>query len=235
MDNFLFLFATRELARMGAEFIDATLTALGLKRSIKKSVWEPRQQLQHLGLLVDFQRGLFLVPAAAVKSIQQQAKQLLISATDTTARVALRRLAAFAGKAASVDLAYPLARFRTRAVHDCIAVAPHWEAHVRLSRAARTDLDWWVHFDVQAQERAIWQAPCTRVLHADASGEIGWGAVLDSTVPASGLWRSHQQHEHIALKELRAVRYAVESLMPELANHIVQLYEDNQAVVAILM
>jgi len=54
MDDFLFLFATRELARMGAAFIDATLTALGLKRSIKKSVWEPTQQLQHLGLLVDF-------------------------------------------------------------------------------------------------------------------------------------------------------------------------------------
>ena len=235
MDDFLFLFATRELARMGAGFIDATLTALGLKRSIKKSVWEPTQQLQHLGLLVDFQRGLFLVPPAAVKSIQQQAKQLLISATDTTARVAVRRLAAFAGKVASVDLACPLARFRTRAVHDCIAVAPHWEAHVRLSRAARTDLDWWVRFDVQAQERAIWQAPCTRVLHADASGEIGWGAVLDRTVPASGFWRSHQQHEHITLKERRAVRYAVESFMPELANHIVLLYEDNQAVVAILM
>jgi hypothetical protein len=49
----------------------ATLTALGLKRSIKKSVWEPTQQLQHLGLMVDFQRGLFLVPPAAVKSIQQ--------------------------------------------------------------------------------------------------------------------------------------------------------------------
>ena len=31
------------------------------------------------------------------------------------------------------------------------------------------------------------------------------------------------------------MRYAVESFMPELANHIVQLYEDNQAVVAILM
>jgi ubiquinone biosynthesis protein UbiJ len=96
-----------------------------------------------------------------VKSIQQQAKQLLISATDTTARVAvMRRLAAFAGKVASVDLACPLARFRTRAIHDCIAVAPHWEAHVRLyvPGSARTDLGWWVHFDVQAQERAIWQA-----------------------------------------------------------------------------
>jgi hypothetical protein len=69
MDDILFLFATRELARMGAGFIDATLTALGLKRSIEKSVWEPTQQLQHLGLLVDFQRGLFMVPPAAVKSI----------------------------------------------------------------------------------------------------------------------------------------------------------------------
>ena len=56
---------------------------------------------------------------------------------------------------------------------------------------------------------------------------------MDSTVPASGFWRSHQQHEHIILKELRAVRYTVDSFMRELANHIVQLYEDNQAVVAI--
>jgi hypothetical protein len=141
MDDFLFLFATRELARMGAAFIDATLTALGLKRSTKKSVWEPTQQLQHLGLLVDFQRGLFLVPPAAVKSIQQQAKQLLISAT-------VRHYGESGGeeigsfrKVASVDLACPLARFRTRAIQDCIAVAPHCEAHVRLSRAARTDLD----------------------------------------------------------------------------------------------
>jgi PP-loop superfamily ATP-utilizing enzyme len=59
--------------------------------------------------------------------------------------------------------------------------------------------------------------------------------VLDNTVPASGFWRSHQKHEYITLKELRSVRYAVESFMPELANHIVQLHEDNQAVVAILM
>ena len=73
----------------------------------------------------------------------------------------MKRLAAyFAGKVASVDLACPLARFRTRAVHDCMAVAPHWESHMRLSRVAQMDLDWWVHFDVQAQERAICQPPC---------------------------------------------------------------------------
>jgi hypothetical protein len=54
-------------------------------------------------------------------------------------------------------------------------------------------------------------------------------------VPASGFWRSHQHHEHITLKEPRAVRYAVESFMLELSNHITQLYENNQAVVAILM
>jgi hypothetical protein len=44
---------------------------------------------------------------------------------------------------------------------------------------------------------------CTRTLQARS---VDWGAVLDNTVPASGFWRSHQQHEHITLKELRAVR-----------------------------
>jgi hypothetical protein len=183
-------FPTRELARMGAGFIDATLTALGLKRSIKKSVWKPTQQLRHLGLLVDFQRGLFLVPPAAVRSIQQQAKQLLISATDTTARVAVRRLGAFAGKIASVDLACSLARFRTRAIHDCVAVVPHWEAHVRLSRAAT----WTGGFTSTCRLRSgpSGRLPvrgfCTQTLRARLVGRRCW------TVPASGFWRSHQQH-----------------------------------------
>ena len=37
------------------------------------------------------------------------------------------------------------------------------------------------------------------------------------------------------MKELKAVRFAVESFLPELANNIVRLHEDNQTVVKLLM
>jgi hypothetical protein len=63
---------------------------------------------------------------------------------------------------------------------------------------------------------------------------LGGGAGQHSAGPGI-LEEPSAARAHSPLKELRAVRYAVESFMPELANHIVQLYEDNQAVVAILM
>jgi hypothetical protein len=67
MDDFLFLFATRELARMGAAFIDATLTALGLKRSIKKSVLGTYAAAPALGVA-----GGFPAPAASTSWYRRQ-------------------------------------------------------------------------------------------------------------------------------------------------------------------
>ena len=235
MDDFLFLFRTEGEASLGATFLDSILTDLGLTRSIKKSVWTPTQRIDHLGLTIDLKRGCFLVPKPAVEAIQKQARTLLKIAAGSSGRVPVRMLAKFTGKVASVDLAVPLARFRTRSLHEVLGAPHDWECWQRLSRAARTDLKWWEHLDENAQERAIWLPETQIRLHCDASGEVGWGAAVELTVPAQGFWRAHQMKHHITLKELKAVRFAVESFLPELAGKIVQLYEDNQAVVATLM
>jgi hypothetical protein len=144
-------------------------------------------------------------------------------------------LAKFTGKVASIQLAVPLARFRSRSLHEDVGSPADWNLWTSLSRASRTDLKWWEHLNVNASERDIWEPVTQKELHCDASGEIGWGAVLQNTVPAQGFWREHQKSRHITFKELMAVRFAVECFAPELAKTVVRLHEDNQAVCAILM
>ena len=65
MDDYLALFSSKEDAERGAVQMQTTLAWLGLEANPKKCIWEPTQQLVHLGLIVDTRRGLFLVPQDA--------------------------------------------------------------------------------------------------------------------------------------------------------------------------
>ena len=237
VDDFLFLFDSYELASLGAQFIDLTLAKLGLIRSVKKSVWTPTQVIDHLGLRMDFVRGLYIVPPKTVTTVETMARTLLITAKKASGRVPLRTLARFTGTIASISLACPLARFRTRSLHDCVGSPTDWNGWTKISRAARTDLRWWeVRFNLSATSRAIWESTAYQQrIHVDASGNEGWGAALNMTVPAQGFWRAHQQHHIIAMKELKAVRFALQSFLPDVANAVVRLHEDNQTVLKILL
>jgi hypothetical protein len=68
------------------------------------------------------------------------------------------------------------------------------------------------------------------------SNGYGWGAVLNDNpaYQARGFRYDDDQHQHITWKELRAVRLAIESFLPQLRGRNVLLHEDNTAVVATL-
>jgi hypothetical protein len=48
---------------------------------------------------------------------------------------------------------------------------------------------------------------------------------------ARGFWYDDDRHQHIILKELRAVRLAIESFLPQLRGRTVLLHEENTAAV----
>jgi hypothetical protein len=73
----------------------------------------------------------------------------------------------------------------------------------------------------------------TAYLHTDISG-YGWGAVLNSHKEARGFWSPCDEAMHNILKELKAVRLAVQTFLPHLAWRNVLQHEDNQALCYIL-
>jgi len=79
----------------------------------------------------------------------------------------------------------------------------------------------------------IWRPIENAYLHCDSSG-YGWGAVLNDCVEARGFWGMPDLHEHIAFKELKAVRCASKAFLPELRGRRLLLHEDNKTVIGVL-
>jgi hypothetical protein len=70
-------------------------------------------------------------------------------------------------------------------------------------------------------------------MHTDSLG-YGWGAVLNNQKVARGFSSECGDAQHIAWKELKAVRLSLKMFLPKLACMSVLLHEDNHAVCYIL-
>eukprot|EP00873_Tetraselmis_striata_P021878 jgi/Tetstr1/442142/TSEL_030295.t1 len=130
-------------------------------------------------------------------------------------------------------LAIALARFYLRELHDVLKTRDSWSGRVKLTRQLERDLQWWVGVPTQHNGRPINRPVETGYLHVDSSS-YGWGAVLNEHHEARGFWYDDDRNAHITLKELKAVRLAIESFLPMLQNRHIRLHEDNQAVVGVL-
>ena len=232
MDDFLVLSrGGKALSLLERDYVTAVLDLLGLVRNATKGVWEPCQSLEHLGIGVDSKRGIFFVTERRLKKLTSAGQTILGVAARNRSLVPRKQLAAFTGLAQSLYLAVPPARHFLRSLHNCVATGGQdWSRRVRLSSAAKTDLQFFIDLPARWNGRAIRRSPHTAVLHTDAS-LTAWGAVLNCRTPARGFWRPHQRREHITLLEARALRYGVESFVRCLRGRRVLLFGDNQALV----
>ena len=110
--------------------------------------------LEHLGLVVDTRRCLFLVPPSKVIRLESFAASLVVFAIQHSRRVPASDLRKFVGMAISVMLAVPLVQFYTRALYDCLGQT--YVGKVQLGHPALKDLKWWSRLGGQKDGRALW-------------------------------------------------------------------------------
>ena len=205
LDDFLCVASSQTDAELAVPFVQSTLQSLGLQAHPTKCCWSPTQRLEHLGFVVDTDRGVFAITPARFAQIRAMAKDLGCRAARGSRWVKLSQLKSFCGTAVSTLLAVPPARHYLRALYDCMSAASSWPGHARLSRQALRDLHWWGALPSRWCNRPIRRSPVSHHLYTDASGSVGWGAVLDAHRVARGSWRPQQQPLHITHKELLAV------------------------------
>ena len=231
MDDYLFLCGTREEALELRERVENLLQKLGLARNPEKGQWEPVQTLTHLGLEIDTTTYELRAPADKLTNISRLAHDQ--KPARNRRWVPAKVLAAFAGKCQFLYMAIAPARFYLRELHNVVATKSSWSGRVKLTKQLIRDLGWWRGVPQEANGRPIFRAVETAYLHVDSS-TYGWGAVLNDHDEARGFWYQPDRSLHITFKELKAVRLAVESFLPQLKHRNVLLHEDNQAVVAVL-
>ena len=233
VDDFLCLASSRREALRCRARVQHVLDFLGITRHPEKGVWEPTQRLEHLGLDIDTAEGLFRVPPKKITGLAAQARAICGTASRERRLIEVRHLASFTGYAQSVYLACPPARFYLRSIHDVMATRTSWDCRVRLTRQALRDLRWWQQLATADVSRAIWRSPIEATLHCDAS-RLGWGGVLNGTVPASGMWTGRERGRHINYHELRAVELSLAAFRERLRGRSVLLWEDNMTVLHVL-
>ena len=82
LDDWLLLGANQVEMRKAQAVVDKLLAAYGIQRQVTKGVWPPGgvQILEHLGVGVNLQQGVFYVPPKRMARIRQQARSILTSA-----------------------------------------------------------------------------------------------------------------------------------------------------------
>lgn len=229
-DDFLvFVRGTRREMSEQVAWVRRELKEFGLRTKDAKCTWAPVRRIDHLGLIIDLDRERFEVPQRKVNDIRGRAHRLL----DCAGRASARDIAILAGKGQALRLALPRVGLRLRALYDIVGESPRGVR--RLSRQARRDLYWWTR--IARAWAPIYLPASSRVLHTDASGHGGWGAVLDwnraSEETVQGVW-DEADRDHIQVLEARAVRKALAHWTAVLRNQHVELFVDNVAVVVAL-
>ncbi len=87
------------------------LEDLGLKVPPSKGFFLPTQIGEHMGMVLDYERGEFRAPTTKFKSVDSLAKSLLCKAAANKRWVSVKSLASLARKAQFLHLAIPVARF----------------------------------------------------------------------------------------------------------------------------
>ena len=82
LDDWLLLGANQVEMRKAQAVVDKLLAAYGIQRQVTKGVWPPGgvQILEHLGVGVNLQQGVFYVQPKRMARIRQQARSILTSA-----------------------------------------------------------------------------------------------------------------------------------------------------------
>ena len=239
LDDFIGVTRTLRAGRRLASEAKNLLTRLGLLWKEKKCTWVPSHCIEALGVQVNSALGTFTLPERRRKSILGSAQQLLQLALKSRRWVNKRKLARLCGKAQSGALAIRYARHRLQNLYSCLKKADGWHhtTKVQLSHQAMKELRWWCKRTNVSSAGPIHTPAYAATLTTDASN-TGWGATLEIATKkyvAQGFWNSKHLYSHITLKELMAVRLAVESFIKLIWQSVVKLRCDAQVVVWALM
>jgi hypothetical protein len=206
---------------------------LGLIREMSKGHWEPTQELQFLGLVINTKLGLVKIPEEKVQALKESLPDLI-----QKSKLSAKKLASIAGKIVCLALAFTPARLYTRELYQLVDAAHRrkweWNYLVPLSKQVKLDAAWLLrNLDIY-NGRSAWKPSLIEVVTTDAS-LTGWGAHWrDKTAGGnwSVEWEQKGFNQQIARKELMAIYLALKTFAKDLQGKSIVLRVDNQNVVS---
>lgn len=230
MDDFSLINHSRPGCLALTQLFCDLMCRLGWFLSESKSRTTPSQRQEVLGFQIDTTGEPTLrVPAAKIRQASHQISRLLRKAEEGP--VPVRHIAQLAGQLVSMTRAIVRGKLLLRSLYRCIAKRRSWKDTIRLTKAAREDLEWWKEAFRSWNGHVLRPRPSEVDLATDAS-QTGWGAVLNGRSTACGFWDEEIRRTSINYRELAAVFLGLESFSQQLKGRSIRIFSDNATTVA---
>lgn len=206
------------------------LDYLGFVVNFGKSVLDPCQQLEYLGLLIDSNLLSLSLPPGKVDAISKLCLDSLGSGKSW--RVSLRDLAKIMGNFSWAIPAVPFAQGHFRKLQAFYISYSHGDLDklVSLTPDARDDLLWWASHLRFVNGKTFFPANPDLGFFSDAS-LFGWGAVCDG-IRSRGPWPLADKIRHINEVELMGALFALQIYIASSSYISVNIFLDNTTAVA---
>ena len=206
LDYILLMAASVEELTLARDTIIYLLQNLGFLINIKKSVLQPCQTIQFLGMEINSIDMTVTLPQEKKDQIVKQGQDLLRKSS-----VSPRELTQLIGRLASTAIAVLPAALQYRAMQRQqileLSVAGNYSSEIKLSDEVKAELQWWVQNLHLNNGRSVISYPPQLLIASDASLE-GWGAFCQGH-KTGGQWTLPEKKDHINILELRAAKYAI--------------------------
>ena len=198
-----------------------TLAQSGLQINYKKSVLQPTQKVQHLGFLLDLEKGLLQVPVEKLSFMRKELKQL-----DSKKFLTPRKMASILGALRSFLTAFPPLRSFTDLMLAFVRQHQqfHWDKSLPIPPPLQGEVQKLLDLMSVWKGRSLDGRVPVRQLHSDSSDTMWAGVDLHTQSRVQEYWRG-EGVLHITVKELKAAVDTVRSLAQP--GEVVQLGVDN--------
>ena len=230
IDDILILAESREELERHVVALIYLLECMGYIINSKKSITNPAQTLEFLGLIVDTLSMELRLPLDKLKKIRAESRKLAREQTTSA-----RSLARLLGKMNATTPVIPPAPLFCRHLQMSLTRAleegsQSYETHVTLSPEGREELTWWDNHMSRWNGKSLVKTEIDIVIDSDAS-LMGWGAT-SSQQRTGGPWSAEESKMHINCLELLAATLAVKTFVKNLTQMSVLLRIDNTTAVA---
>ncbi|KAJ8708471.1 hypothetical protein PYW07_010596 [Mythimna separata] len=222
-----FLIANQDPMKLQKDAIETVqfLLRLGWIINMNKSLQDPSQHIEYLGIEWDTFHNTKALPEKKIFSLRKDLSKLLSSQ-----KWSWQSAKSLLGKLNFASFVIPLGRLHSRKIQRAANILPEKSVRKKFPIPAKAleECNWWIQ-NLEKKD-SLFKFSETIFITSDASDQ-GWGAQINEK-HISGTWDAHQLQWHINKKELFAVLLAVQSEKDLIKNKRVVVQSDNRTVIA---
>ena len=229
IDDFFIKANTKEQCFKSLQESGKTFDDLGFTVHPSKSVFEPVQEIEFLGFVLNSVKMEVSVGDDKAKGVISSIQNFLKADSIT-----IRDLAKIVGTLVALNAGVWIGPVFWRRLEIEKAMwlkiyKGNFDQVVLISDMVKEDLKWWIE-NIQNFPTKVLMDTVSVVLTTDASLE-GWGAVCGDVV-TGGVWSSDEKSYHINVLELKAVLFGLKSLCDNFKGVTIQVRTDNSTTMA---